>query len=92
MIVLLPHTHAQGVKSSVCMSVVVVVGMKITRFPDIRVCVQYKYSKSLDIHFKKLPSVLFQLLNMVHKLYKSCIFPLARLGFTDHTHSANRLV
>ena len=45
-----------------------------------------------EVSMKKLPSVLFELQNMVHKLYKSCTFPSAYLRFTDRTHSAGQLV
>ena len=47
----LPHAHAQGVKQSVCPSVVVVVvGMKITMhiLPFRHLCVLYKHNQSID--------------------------------------------
>ena len=46
---LLPRAHAQGVKQSVCMSVVVVVGTKIARSRVLSVCACYKHNRSVDI-------------------------------------------
>ena len=50
---LLPRTHAQGVKQSVCPSVVVVVviviGTKIARSRVLGVCVCCKHNQSVDI-------------------------------------------
>ena len=46
---LLPRAHAQGVKQSVCMSVVVVVGTKIARSRVLGVCACYKHNQSVDI-------------------------------------------
>ena len=47
----LPRAHAQGVKQSVCMSVVVVVviGTKIARSRVLGVCACYKHNQSVDI-------------------------------------------
>ena len=45
---LLPRAHAQGVKQSVCTSVVVV-GTKIARSRVLGVCVCYKHNQSIDI-------------------------------------------
>ena len=46
-----------------------------------------RHNESVDI-CEKLVSARFELLNMAHKHYKSCIFGSACLWFTDHTHSA----
>ena len=50
---LLPRAHVQGVKQSVCTSVVVVVvvvvGTKIARSRVLGVCACYKHNQSLDI-------------------------------------------
>ena len=48
----LPRAHAQGVKQSVCTSVVVVVvvvGTKIARSRVLGVCAYYKHDQSVDI-------------------------------------------
>ena len=45
----LPRAHAQGVKQSVCPSVVVVVGTKIARSRVLGVCAYYKHNQSVDI-------------------------------------------
>ena len=50
--ILLPRAHAQGVKQSVCMSVVVVVvvvGTKIARSRVLGICACYKHNQSVDI-------------------------------------------
>ena len=67
------------------MSVTVVVSMKITRSQDLGIGTCCKH-KSVDI-CETLVSVRFELLNMAHKRYKSCIFGSACLWFTDCTHS-----
>ena len=64
--------------------VVVVVGTKIASSRDLGICACCKHSKSVNIG-EKLLSVLFELLIMVHKLYKSCILHSACLWFTDYT-------
>ena len=48
---LLPRAHAQGVKQSVCLSVVVVVvvSTKIARSRVIGICACYKHNQSVDI-------------------------------------------
>ena len=86
----LSHAHAQGVKQSVCPSVVVVVvvvvvGTKIARSRDLGICACCKHNELVDI-CEKLVSVRFKLLNRAHKCYKLCIFHSACLWFTDHTH------
>ena len=48
-ILLLPHAHAQGIKQSVCTSVVVVVGMKIATSRVLCICACYKHNQSVDI-------------------------------------------
>ena len=48
----LPRAHAQGVKQSVCPSVVVVVGTKIARSRVLGVCACYKHSQSVGIDEK----------------------------------------
>ena len=79
--------HAQGVKQSVCPSVIViVVGTKIARSQALGICVCCKYNKSVDI-CEKLVSVCFKLLDMAHQRYKLCIFCSACLWFIDRTHS-----
>ena len=51
--IFLPRAHAQGVKQSVCLSVVVVVvvvvGMKIARSRVLGICACYKHNQSVDI-------------------------------------------
>ena len=61
---LLPHTHEQGVKQLVCPSVIVV-GMKITRYRVLGICVCCKHNQLVDIG-EKLVSVRLELLNMAH--------------------------
>ena len=56
--------------------VVVIVGTKIARSRDLGICVCCKHNESVDI-CEKLVSVCFELLNMAHKRYKSCIFDSA---------------
>ena len=58
---LLPRAHAQGVKQSVCPSVVVVVGTKIARSRVLGICACYKHNESVDID-EKLVSTRFELL------------------------------
>ena len=67
--------------------VVVVVNMKITKSQDLGICACCKHNKSVDI-CEKLVSVHFELLNMAHKRYKSCISGSACLWFTNCIHSA----
>ena len=69
---LLPRTHAQGVKHSVCQSVVVivvvvvvVVGTKIARFRVLGVCVCYKHIQSIDID-EKVVCTCFELLKRAY--------------------------
>ena len=53
---LLPRAHAQGVKQSVCLSVVVVVVVvvctKIARSRVLGICACYKHNQSVDIGAK----------------------------------------
>ena len=65
--------------------------MKITRSRLLGICSCYKHNKSVDIR-EILVSVRFELLNVAHKRYKSCIFRSACLWFTDHTHSAGHVL
>ena len=61
---LLPRAHAQGVKQSVCPSVVVVVvvvGTKITRSRVLGICASCKQNQSVDIS-EKLVCTRFKLL------------------------------
>ena len=59
---LLPRAHAQGVKQSVCLSVVVVVvGTKIARSRVLGIYVCYKHNRSVDIG-AKLVCMRFELL------------------------------
>ena len=55
----LPRAHAQGVKQSVCPSVVV--GMKIARSRVLGVCASCKHNQSVDIG-EKLVCKRFELL------------------------------
>ena len=64
--------------------VAVVVGMKIARSRYLGICACCKHNKLVDICEK----LYFELLNMAHKRYKSCIFGSACLWLTDHTHCA----
>ena len=61
-IMLLPRTHAQGVKQSVCPSVV---GTKITISRVLDVCVCYKHNPSVDIG-EKLVCTRFECLKKVY--------------------------
>ena len=69
--ILLPRTHAQGVKQSVCLSVVVivvvviVVGTKIARSHILGICAFYKHNQSVDIG-EKLVCMRFKLLKMAY--------------------------
>ena len=66
--VLLPRAHAQGVKQSVCMSVVVVVvvvGTKIARSRVLGVCACCKHNQSIDIG-EKLVCTRFELLKKAY--------------------------
>ena len=68
---LLPRAHAQGVKQSVCMSVVVVVvvvvvvGTKIARSRVLGVCACCKHNQSIDIG-EKLVCTRFELLKKAY--------------------------
>ena len=65
-LVYLPHTHAQGVKQSVCPSVVVViVGTKIIRSQVLGICACCKHNELVDIG-EKLVSTRFELLKMAY--------------------------
>ena len=46
---LLPRVHTQGVKQSVCLSVVVVVGTKIARSHVLGICACRKHNQLVDI-------------------------------------------
>ena len=63
----LPRAHAQGVKQSVCMSVVVVVvvGTKIARSRVLGVCACCKHNQSIDIG-EKLVCTRFELLKKAY--------------------------
>ena len=66
--ILLPRAHAQGVKQSVCMSVVVVVvvvGTKIARSRVLGVCACCKHNQSIDIG-EKLVYTRFELLKKAY--------------------------
>ena len=76
-IILLPRAHAQGIKQSVCPSVVVVVvvGTKIARSRILGICAYYKHNQSVDID-EKLVCTCFELyskgllvLQIVHFLF-----------------------
>ena len=60
----LPRTHAQGVKQSVCPSVIVV-GMKIAISRLLGVCACYKHNQSIDIG-EKLVYTRFKLLKKAY--------------------------
>ena len=65
-LLLLPRAHAQGVKQSVCMSIVVVVvvvfvGTKIARSRVLGICARCKHHQSVDIG-EKLVYMRFELL------------------------------
>ena len=81
----LPCVHAQGVKQSVCPSIVVVVGTKIARSRVLGVCACCKHNQLVDIG-EKLVCTLFELPKKAYQCYKSCIFCSACLWFIDHTH------
>ena len=61
----LPRAHAQGVKQSVCPSVVVVVGTKIARSRVLGVCACCKHNQSVDIG-EKLVCTGFEFLNKAY--------------------------
>ena len=62
----LPRTHAQGVKQSVCPSVVVVVmGTKIARSRFLGICACYKHNQLVDIG-EKLVCTRFELLKKAY--------------------------
>ena len=65
----LPRAHAQGVKQSVCMSVVVVVvvvvRMKIASSGDLGICTCCNNDESVDIG-EKLASACLKLLKMAY--------------------------
>ena len=66
--ILLPRAHAQGVKQSVCPSVVVVVvvvGTKIARSRVLGACACYKHIQSIDID-EKLICTGFELLKKAY--------------------------
>ena len=65
LILLLPCTHAQGVKQSVCLSIVVVVGTKIARSCVLGICVCYKHNQLVDIG-EKLVCTRFELLKKAY--------------------------
>ena len=66
LLALLPRTHAQGVKQSVCPSVVVVVvGTKIARSRVLGVCACCKHNQSVDIG-EKLVCTGFELLKKAY--------------------------
>ena len=93
---LLPRAHAQGVKQSVCLSVVVVVvvfvfSTKIARSRVLGICASSKHNQSVDIG-EKLVYTHFELLKKAYQCYKSCIFCSACLWFIDHTHSFSTLI
>ena len=89
----LPHMHAQAVKQSVCLSVVVVViiNTKITRSHVLGICVCCKHNQSVGIG-EKLVCTCFELFKKAQQCYKLCIFCLACLWFIDHTHSFSIIV
>ena len=62
-VLLLPRAHAQGVKQSVCMSVVV--GMKIASSGDLGICTCCNNDESVDIG-EKLVSARLKLLKMAY--------------------------
>ena len=62
--VLLSCTHAQGVKQSVCLSVVVV-GTKIARSYVLGICACYNHNQSVDIG-EKLVCTYFELLKKAY--------------------------
>ena len=80
---LLPRAHAQGVKQSVCPSVVVVivvVGTKIARSRVLGICASCKDNQSVDIgeklactHFKLLKKVSLLVLQIVHSLFSMTV-------------------
>ena len=61
----LPRAHAQGVKQSVCLSVVVVVGTKIARSRVLGICASSKHNQSVDIG-EKLVYTRFELLKKAY--------------------------
>ena len=61
----LPRAHAQGVKQSVCPSVVVVVGTKIARSRVLGVYVCCNHNQSVDIG-EKLVCMHFELLKKAY--------------------------
>ena len=65
---MLPCTHVQGVKQSVCPSVViiiVVIGTKIARFRILGICACCKHNQSVDIS-EKLVFMRFELLKKAY--------------------------
>ena len=83
---LLPCANAQGIKESVYLSVVVVVGMKIARSRVLGIYACCKHNQLIDID-EKLVCTHFELLKKAYWCYKLCIFCSACLWFMDHTHS-----
>ena len=86
--IITPHTCARGkvICLYVCRCCCRRCWHKIARSRDLDVCVCWKPNELADI-CEKLVSVCFELLNMAHKRYKSCIFHSVCLWFTDRTHS-----
>ena len=92
-IIITPRTCARGKAigfvcrlSSVVCRLSSVVTTKIARSRVLGICAYCNYNESVDID-EKLVSAGFELLNMTHWCYKSCIFHSACLWFTDCTHS-----
>ena len=79
--VLLPHVHAQGVKQSVCMSVVVVIRAKIASLGDLDTRDTCKVNEYVGIS-EKLASVYFELFCTGHKRHRYCILAMP----VDHTY------
>ena len=87
----LPRAHAQGVKQSVCPSIIiVVVGTKIVRSRVLGVYARCKHNQSIDIG-EKLVCMGFEFLKKSYYCYKLCIFCSTCLWFIDHTHSSSML-
>ena len=62
---LLPRMHAQGVKQSARLSVIVVVGTKIARSRVLGICASYKHDQSVDMG-EKLVCTRFELLKKAY--------------------------
>ena len=79
---ILPRAHAlQGVKQSVCPSVVIVVSTKIARSRDLGIWATRKHNESIEI-FEKRASLCFESFGKAHKRHKHCIF----VGYTYQPH------